>query len=176
MKAEELYLKFAEKVRGDSRYLADLTSANSLGSMQGELEEVEANLAHLANDTTTYSDIKSITGPTGKVYFFSEKYMTPGYAKILARVKAEDPCLTIVETVRDESRIYPRATNIELFKYGLFKIDRDQLDTYVARVQELHDDIKQIVTPKGAVCLYSTKYLTEDWAAFLAKKQETPDS
>ncbi len=178
MKAEELRFKLAEKVRGDSKYLTELTSAGALAPVQSGLdgEDLAANLADIANDNVTYSDIKSIEGPTGKVYFYSEKYMTATYARILARVKAEDPCLTIAETVREESRVYPRATNIELFKYGLFKIDREELDNFVARTLALHEDIKKIVTPRGSTCLYSTRYLTEDWAVFLAKKAETPDS
>ena len=178
MKAEELRFKLAEKVRGDSKYLTELTSASALAPVQLGLDndDIEGNLAEIAKNNDQYRDIRSIAGPTGKVYFFSETYMTENYARILARVKAEDPCLTIAETVREESKTYPRATNIELFKYGLFKIDRAELNTYVARVQDLYEDIKQLVTAKGSVCLYSTKYLTPDWAAFLAKKQETPDS
>ncbi len=178
MKAEKLHVKLAEKVRGDSKYLTELTSASALAPVQPGFnsEDIEAKLVELVKNSDHYRDIRSIEGPTGKVYFFSETYMTEAYARILARVRADDPCLTIAETVREESKIYPRVTNIELFKYGMFKIDRDGLDQYIARTQELYEDIKLIATPTGSVYLYSTLYLTPDWAAFLVKRQEHPDS
>lgn len=178
MKAEALQVKLAEKVRGDSKYLAELTSAAALAPVQAGAAstDIEATLAELAKDDAQFADIKSIHGPTGKAYFFSQKYMTETYARILARVKAEDACITIAETVREESRVYPRVTNVELFKYGLFKIDRDQLDSLVARTQELYEDVKSIRTWTGSLYLYSTKYLSPYWAAFLAKKQERPDN
>ncbi len=178
MKAEELHIKLAEKVRGDSKYLADVTSANALGAVQSGLQsdDIATRLGEIAQDDVTFPDIKSIAGPTGKVYFYSQKFMTETYARILARVKAEDPCLTIAETVREESRVYPRVTNTELFKYALFRIDREEIDKHVARVQELYEDIKSIKSPTGSVYLYSTRYLTPDWAAYLAKKVEHPDS
>lgn len=178
MKAEELHVKLAEKVRGDSKYLAELTSANSLGRVQVglESEDIETNLAEIAKNNDRYRDIRSIAGPTGKVYFFSETYMTENYARILARVKADDPCLTIAETVREESGTYPRVTSVELFKYGLFKVDREELDNYVARTLELHEDIKLIQSRTGSVYLYSTRHLTPDRAAFLMKRQERPDN
>lgn len=178
MKADELHLKFAEKVRGDSKYLADLTSATSLSSVQNQNgnETIEASLVDLANDQTTFADIRSITGPTGQMYFYSQKYMTQGYARILARVKAGDPCLTIAETVREESKIYPRPTNVELFKYGLFKIDRGELDTLVARTLELNADIQAFRTGMGSLYLYCNLYLTPERATLLAKHQEHPDS
>jgi hypothetical protein len=178
MKAEELRVKLAERVRGDSKYLADLSSADTLMAAQLGLkrDDIEAKLLEIAKMNSSFRDIRSIQGPTGKVYFYSETYMTETYARILARVKAEDPCLTIAETVREESRVYPRVTSVELFKYGLFKIDRDQLDDHVARTLERYEDIKSIKTSTGSVYLYSNQYLTPDWAAFLAKKQERPDN
>ncbi len=178
MKAEALHVKLAEQVRGDSTYLADVTSAAALAPVQAgtATADIEATLAELAKDDAAFADIKSIHGPTGKVYFYSLKYMSETFARILARVKAEDPCITIAETVREESRVYPRVTNVELFKYGLFKIERDQLDSLVARTLEQHKDIKSIRTWSGSLYLYSTRYLTPDWAAFLAKKAERPDN
>jgi hypothetical protein len=178
MKAEELHVKLAQKVRGDSKYLAELTSASALTPVQSGLksEEIEANLAELVKNEDAYADIKSLQGPTGKIYFYSTKHMTEGYARILARVDAGDPCLTIAETVREESKVYPRVTNTELFKYGLFKIDREGLDKHVARALELYQDIQSIQSPTGNVYLYSTLYLTPDWASYLAKKVEHPDS
>ncbi len=178
MKAQELHVKLAEKVRGDSKYLAELTSASALAPVQSgyKSDDIEANLAELVKNNVNYRDIRSIEGPTGKVYFYSITHMTENYARILARVRAGDPCLTIAETVREESKIYPRVTNIELFKYGLFKIDRDELGQYVARTQERFEDIKSTLTASGSIYLYSTLYLTPAWAAFLAKKQERPDN
>jgi len=101
--------------------------------------------------------------------------MTGNYAQILARVEENDPCFTISETVREESKIYPRPTNIETFKYGLFNINRDELDTHIARTMEQYPDIKLLRASSGGVYLYSTLYMTEDQALLVAEHREHPD-
>lgn len=178
MKAQELHYKLAERVRGDSKYLTELTSASGLAPVQAGSapDALQADLMDIARDDETFKDIKTITGPTGQVYFYSEMHMTETYARILARVKAGDPCITIAETVREESRVYPRPTSVELFRYGLFKIDRDQVEQHVTRTLERYDDIKSFTTSHGGMYLYSTQYLTAEWAKYLAKKHEKGDS
>ena len=178
MKSEELRVKLAQKVRGDSKYLTELTSATALAPVQAGMSSgnIEAALIDLVKNDHSYRDIKSIASPMGKTYFYSAMHMSECYARILARVKDGDPCLTIAETVRDESRIYPRVTNVELFKFGLFKIDRGSLDEYIAQTMERYSDIRSITSWPGSVYLYSNRYLTLEWAELLAQKKERPDS
>lgn len=80
---------------------------------------------------------------------------------------AHDPCATIAETVRDESKRYPRPTCVLLFLEKLFGIHEDDLKSIVCKTLERPEfnDIKAMVHPEtGAVYLYSNQYLDEERA------------
>jgi len=159
---EEFQTRLVKETRQDSKYMAELTRVDAVAGQMPDLkpEEIEAGLAGIAKNDN-YRDIKSVVAATGTIYLFSETYMTKTYAQILARIAANDPCFAIAETVREESKIYPRATNVELFKYKPFKMARDKLDTYIARTLEEYKDIKLIKTSTGVVYLHSTQYMDE---------------
>ncbi len=176
--AEEIHTRIAGKVREDSENLAKLTNVNSLTALSPDLEpdKVEANLAEMANDDG-YRDIKSVVASTGAVYLYSETYITRNYADILVRAEVNDPCATIAATVRDEARIYPRATRIEFFENPIFNIDPDELETYIARTLERQEfqDIKLIHASTDARYLYSNLYIDEDYARSLVEWEEVEE-
>ncbi len=170
--AEEIQIQIAEKVREESKNLAKLTSVNSLITLVSGLEadKVEANVAELLKDNRC-QDIKSVVASTGAVYLYSETYITKNYADVLVRAEANDPCATIAATVRDESRMYPRPTNIELFKDQVFNIEPDELDTHIGLTMERQEykDIKLITASTEARYLYSDLYMNEDYARSLVE-------
>ncbi len=96
------------------------------------------------------------------------------YDKIQALVEANDPVATIVETVREESRIYPRPTKVEVFKEPVFNINSGELWTYVEQIveQEEFGDIQLIQASTGVHYLYSTQYLDADHAKSLIEWEE----
>ena len=157
----------AEQVRADSQDPVKLTSLDSLleSLPQLDLEGLQAHLTEITDDEH-YQDIKSIEATTGAVYYYSEMFMTGTYATILMRAEVDDPLATIVDTVRDESRIYPRPTRIDLFDAEVFKIDADKLETYVEEIlgSEEYGDIGKIVASTDTVWLYSKQYMSEDQA------------
>ncbi len=173
--AEEIQTWIAERVREDSHNLVKLTDVDSLGALGSDLapDDLETNLADMVKDDR-YKDIKSVAAPTGAVYFYSETYITKNYAEILARAEADDPCATIALTVREESKIYPRPTNIELFKDRIFNIDPDEFETHIARTLERQEfnDIKLINASTVARYLYSSLYMSEDYAKSLVEWEE----
>ncbi len=138
-----------------------------------EPDKIAVNLAEVLRDDR-YRDIKSVVASTGAVYLYSETYITRNYADILVRVEANDPCATIAGMVRDESRIYPRPTNIELFKEQVFNIAPDELETHIAGTLERQEfqDIKLIHASTGARYLYSDLYMDEDYARSLVEWEE----
>ncbi len=175
VRAEDIQTTIAEKVRKDSKNLAKLTDADSLPAMMPDLApkpgEVGANLAMMAKDDR-YKDIKSVVTAKGTTCLYSEKHIAGSYANILVRVEVNDPCFIIAETVREESRVYPRPTDIELFKDSLFNINPDKLDAHVAHTLENYKDIKLIQTSTGVVYLHSNLYLDEVQAESLAEQYE----
>jgi hypothetical protein len=165
---EEVKFLFAEKVRADSRNDVALTSASDLLSLAPETERegVAAILEEMRTDER-YADIKPVTSPAGDVYYHSDRHMSGYYALVLGRVAAKDPVATVAAMVRDESRIYPRPTCIELFMDPLFKIPPSDLKAvFDVMVQKPdYSDIKLMVHPEtGGVYAYSSQYLSGDVA------------
>ena len=170
----------AERIRADSQNLTQLTAINDLGPLvpgtESDASELSAVLARMAHDER-FKDVCSVVASTGAVYYYSETYITKSYAVLLARAQADDPCTVIAATVREESRTYPRPTNLELFKEQVFNIDSEELETHVARIQERSEfeDIKSIHASTGARYLYSDRHMTEDLARSLVEWVEVEE-
>jgi hypothetical protein len=165
---EEVKFLLAEKVRADSRDATALTSAADLHSLAPEMEQ--DGIAAILDEMRTedrYADIKSVTSPTGDVYYHSDKHMSGYYAVVLSRVAAKDPVATIAAMVRDESKIYPRPTCIQFFMEPMFGIPPGDLKAVFDEMLQKPDysDIKMMVHPEtGGVYLYSNEYLSGDAA------------
>jgi hypothetical protein len=169
---EQLTLEIVRQIRGDSKYLTKLTKVETLNTLAPGIapSRIEAGLVQIMNDEG-FADIKKLTARDGTVYAFSVQSMTDQYAQLLLLGEENDPCYAIAEMVRQESRVYPKPTAIEIFKYGLFNMDRNRLDEYVAQTQETYDDIKLLRFSSGEVYLYSATYMNEDQAAMVAKRR-----
>ena len=174
VRSEELQLKIVVEIRGDSKYLSQLTRVDGLDKLAPDLKpgEIEAELEAL-KQSDFFADIHTMSTSDGTMYAVSEISVSETYANILLRTAEKDPCFTIAETVRDESRTYPRPTNIEMFKYALFDLDRSRLDEYIATVLEKFEDIKRYDGPKESVYLYSDQYMTELQAEWFAKRDHS---
>lgn len=158
----EAHEKIAARVREDSRAHTCLTLADSLAELFPDVPsgEFQMFVSTLAEDDAC-RDIRRLMGPTGLVYLYCEKHMTHGYANLLARIETHDPYATIAETVREESRIYPRPTKVELFYAPVFQIPVGQIKAVVENLmkQEEYQDIKRIIAPTAAIYLYSTRFM-----------------
>lgn len=162
---EETKVAIAEKVRGDSKNAVKLTPVGDLHvPIPGmERDEIAVVLGEMQADPK-YADVKSITASTGDLFFYSNRHMSDYYALVLSRVAAKDPCAMIGAVVRDESRIYPRPTCVQLFTENLFEIAPCDLKPIIVEMLQKpeYEDIKMMVHPKtGGVYLYSSQYLDE---------------
>jgi hypothetical protein len=173
---EETRMAVAERIRSDSRDRVALTPANAVHVLlpERERDRLAAFMADLRADER-YRDIASVIAPTGDVFFHSDVYLSGRYAAILVRAMGHDPCATIAATVRDESQLYPRPTNVQLFREKAFGISPAELE---ARIDEaLHKpeyaDLEKMVHPKtGAVYLYCTRYMGHDQAWWIMNWEE----
>ncbi len=175
LRSEELRADIAAKIREESQNLAQLTGLDTLSglpSVQGA-EDIELYLDEIAKDGR-YRDIQKMVVSSGSVCLYSETFITKNYAAILGRAAANDPAATIAETVREESKIYPRPTNIDIFKGQVFNISPDELEAFISkslRGDDFHD-IKMLQASTGARYLYSSRYLSSDYAMASVEWQE----
>jgi len=175
-RVEEAKYMVAEKVRADSRERVALTPAGDLHTLSEETkaDRLDAVLGEMQTDER-YKDIRKVTSANGEVFFHSDRHMTGGYAALLRRAAAGNFCATIVETVRDDSRLYPRATNTRIFEQKVFGIPPTELEGAVAEIlrREEYGDIRKLVHPTtGGVYLFSTRFLVEPHAIALMDWEE----
>jgi hypothetical protein len=158
-------------IRADSYQYNKLTPIVDIYAMAPDTEPVviDALLRGMATEAR-FADIKTITDANGALYLHSDRYLTRSYADTLILAMAGNHHATIVETVREESRIYPRTTNIAIFSdQAVYGIPPKELDTIVYNVlrKPEYSDIKRIVHPvTRAIHLYSDRYIVEQsaWA------------
>lgn len=178
----ELKKETIKTIRDNTRNTAKLTPISRLLALAPGLteEELQGTIKEIIGSGES-PDIKMITGRKGVPYLYSDISMANNYAKILLRIEEKDPCYTIAETVREESRVYPRATNIRLFLYPPFNMEHDKLAGYVEETLKQYEDIKKLEQDKlklrepGHVFLYSEKYMSEMYAISLARDEVEGD-
>lgn len=151
--------------------LTELKELSDAGTGDGEalsVEALEALIADAAED-----DIKLMRG-TKDTYYFSESHITAAYALHLFRIAERDPAKMIADTVRDESRIYPRPTPAYIFLDSPFNMTESQLDGVLWQISQRNDmtDIKNTTVSNGALYLFSTQYLTVAHAETMAEWNE----
>lgn len=134
-----------------------------------EVDEVLPLLEEL-KEREDFSDIIVKKG-SETIYLFSENYITKNYAKLMILVEEKDLLKMIAETVRDESRIYPRPTDTRLFSRAPFNLARDEfIQVYdELKKKEEYMDIKETRASNQALYLYSDKYMKLAYARSLAE-------
>lgn len=171
---EEIRARVAERVRSDSGKMQKLTPLNDLGMIPGaEQNKIDDHLTFLLDDER-YSDLRLVSNTRGLRYLYSDEHMTATYATVLARANANDPIGTIVTTVREDSRIYPRPTTIATFAAPIFNINAGDLELYANQIisRPEYSDIKLVRASNGAIYLYSQQFLNADWVRATVEWEE----
>jgi len=175
-RVEEGMWRIAERVRADSRERAALTAQSDLHAVSEETtaEKIDAVIAGMRTDPR-YADIRQVTAADGRAFLHSDRHISGGYASILCRALSPDRCAALAETVREDSRVYPRATNVRIFEQPVFGLEAGALDSAVEEIlrRAEFEDIKRLVHPAtGGVYLFSDRYLTEPHAFALMDWEE----
>jgi|GEM_PF-2011353 hypothetical protein len=119
------------------------------------------------------TDLKKIRGKED-TYYFSDQSMTEAYAVHLFRIEERDPLKLVAETVRDESNLYPRPTDVRVFLGSPFNFSEQYLADVLKQLS-LHQefaDIRSCNASNGALYLYSSRYLGDAYAQSLAEWME----
>ena len=165
---EEVKHVIAEKVRRDSRVSIVLTPLGALYALWPEIKPVKiCSLLNEMQTQTCYRDLKTVAACSGELYLYCDIHITEKYAALLARAAVNDACTTIADTVREESRIYPRPTKVSLFNSQVFGIPSGSLQRCIVRMLNGPEftDIRKLVHPTTeAEYLYSNLHLNEQHA------------
>ena len=163
---EEAKFILASAIRADSLDKMILTPVSELYAMAPDADPaiIDVLLTGMPSEAR-YADIQKATAADGAVYYHSDTYLTASYAATLMLAMAGDHFVTIAETIREESRIYPRTTNVTIFRdQGVYGIPAGDLDTVLWNLlrKPEYADIKRIVHPvTRAIHLYSSTYINE---------------
>lgn len=119
------------------------------------------------------SDLKRMDGRE-ETYFFSDLGMTRSYAAYLFRLEEKDLVGLVLETVREDSRVYPRPTPLDFFRAPPFGLGPEQVEDILSRIRERGDctDIRESRASNGARYLYSTLHLSPGHAEALTEWNE----
>ncbi|WP_246043671.1 hypothetical protein [Geomonas edaphica] len=170
---EEVKLAMAERIRRDSRIASALTPLNAMFALFPEITPVK--VCAMLNEMQTqahYRDIKTVSSTSGELYLYCDAHVTEKYASMLAKSAVSDACQTIVDTVREESRLYPRPTKVSAFTSQVYSIPPTTLQPCIVRVLNAteYEDIRKLVHPETeAEYLYSNLHMTEEQAVALMK-------
>lgn len=134
-----------------------------------EREYAAALLAELLAEN---EDVAVFTAWDDKEYYHYKPQMSSLYAGILST--ANNRMMQIASVVRNSSRDYPRPVALEIFEYPPFLFEAEALQQCLEQMAEDPDyaDIRFTESSVGTVYLYSTHYLDEDYAAFLAENED----
>ena len=141
-----------------------------LEQIEGEWVLVEDENAAPVRKEIKCNRIKVLMG-MHSYYLYDETLMTASYARWAFLAAEDNPVVTFVECVREDSRVYPRPYAAECLKNPPFRMTDEQIgETWQAvRDSGNYPDIERTEASNGDVYYYSTQYLESGYAASLAE-------
>jgi hypothetical protein len=115
-------------------------------------------------------DLRMLTGAS-ETWYFSDLSMTGTWATYLMRLEEKDTLRLIADTVREESRTYPRPTDLRFFNDPPFSLSDRELREALGMMELRPEfaDIKRSRASNGALYLYSSLHLVEALAESLTE-------
>jgi hypothetical protein len=161
--------------------VADFITMNSRDGKIVTLEEIETFINNEEDDLTDVSeilesmksdlDLKTIDDSEGNTFYYAGVEMTDKYAGIVIRVKEKDILKLIGDTVREESRRYPRPTYVTMFNLPPYNLTEGELEEMLAELSNdsEYNDLKFTKASNGTVFVYSNKHMSKGYADYLAE-------
>lgn len=155
----------------DKSYEGILISAEDLLDEPLSLEVDE--VLDMIDELKTREEFSDICVSKGKekIYLFSENHITKNYAKMMISVEERDLFKMIADTVREESKIYPRPTDVRLFSKAPFKLSKEEFYEVYEQLKkkEEYNDIQEARASNNAMYLYSDRFMKKAHAASLTE-------
>ena len=141
-----------------------------LEQIEGEWVLVEDENAAPVRKEIKCNRIKVLMG-MHSYYLYDETLMTASYARWAFLAAEDNPVVTFVECVREDSRVYPRPYAAECLKNPPFRMTDEQIEETWQAVRDSgnYPDIERTEATNGDVYYYSTQYLESGYAASLAE-------
>ena len=141
-----------------------------LEQIDGEWVLVEDENAAPVRKEIKCNGIKVLMG-MHSYYLYDETLMTASYARWAFLAAEDNPVVTFVECVREDSRVYPRPYAAECLKNPPFRMTDEQIEETWQAVRDSgnYPDIERTEASNGDVYYYSTQYLESGYAASLAE-------
>lgn len=141
-----------------------------LEQIEGEWVLVEDEKAAPVRKEIKCNRIKVLMG-MHSYYLYDETLMTASYARWAFLAAEDNPVVTFVECVREDSRVYPRPYAAECLKNPPFRMTDEQIEETWQAVRDSgnYPDIERTEASNGDVYYYSTQYLESGYAASLAE-------
>ena len=141
-----------------------------LEQIEGEWVLVEDENAAPVRKEIKCNRIKVLMG-MHSYYLYDETLMTTSYARWAFLAAEDNPVVTFVECVREDSRVYPRPYAAECLKNPPFRMTDEQIEETWRTVRDSgnYPDIERTEASNGDVYYYSTQYLESGYAASLAE-------
>lgn len=141
-----------------------------LEQIEGEWVLVEDENAAPVRKEIKCNRIKVLMG-MHSYYLYDETLMTASYARWAFLAAEDNPVVTFVECVREDSRVYPRPYAAECLKNPPFRMTDEQIEETWQAVRDSgnYPDIEHTEASNGDVYYYSTQYLESGYAASLAE-------
>ena len=141
-----------------------------LEQIEGEWVLVEDEDAAPVRKEIKCNRIKALVG-MHSYYLYDETLMTDNYARWAFLAAEDNPVVTFVECVREDSRVYPRPYAAECLKNPPFRMTDEQIEETWRTVRDSgnYPDIERTEASNGDVYYYSTQYLESGHAASLAE-------
>jgi hypothetical protein len=116
------------------------------------------------------SDLRVIQNQEGRPRYYSSRFMSEAFARILVR-KEGDPLVLIAETVRESSSLSSRPVPVATFSASPFHLSPVEISICLQQMTEdlRFQDIRQTVTSIGTCFLYSDLSLDPTRAAMLSE-------
>ena len=141
-----------------------------LEQIEGEWVLVEDENAAPVRKEIKCNRIKVLMG-MHSYYLYDETLMTASYARWAFLAAEDNPVVTFVDCVREDSRVYPRPDAAECLKNPPFRMTDEQIEETWQAVRDSgnYPDIERTEASNGDVYYYSTQYLESGYAASLAE-------
>ncbi len=138
--------------------------------IEGEWVLVEDENAGPVRKEIHCNRIKALVG-MHSYYLYDQTKMTDNYARWAFLAAEDNPQITFVECVREDSRVYPRPYAAECLKNPPFRMTDDEIERTWQAVRDSGNfpDIRRTEASNGDIYYYSTDYLEPAYAESLAE-------
>ena len=120
--------------------------------------------------------VESLVSWENKRFYHFSPLLSASYARLLSA--QNNPYELVLNTVRECSRLYPKPVGVFTFEFAPFNLKPEVIQNILDRFSEdpKTKDIRVSVTTTGSVYLYSSDYLEDDYADFLAEEMDSGEA